>query len=168
MFLEMVTRNWWMFLVRGVLAILFGVVAWVWPDLTVTVLVILFGAYALVDGVFAIIAAIVAGGEGRWLPLLLAAVMLGGILRLAATPARAPIMLAIAATTLLRLALVTVKLGRRPAPGRMPQAVGSYIRLLLLLQATCCAARTEGLAVAAILIILMPVAAHLGRFYHAS
>jgi len=104
----------------------------------------------------------------RWLPLLLAAVMLGGILRLAATPARAPIMLAIAATTLLRLALVTVKLGRRPAPGRMPQAVGSYIRLLLLLQATCCAARTEGLAVAAILIILMPVAAHLGRFYHAS
>ena len=85
-----------------------------------------------------------------------------------ATPARAPIMLAIAATTLLRLALVTVKLGRRPAPGRMPQAVGSYIRLLLLLQATCCAARTEGLAVAAILIILMPVAAHLGRFYHAS
>jgi len=74
MFLEMVTRNWWMFLVRGVLAILFGVVAWVWPDLTVTVLVILFGAYALVDGVFAIIAAIVAGGEGRWLPLLLAGV----------------------------------------------------------------------------------------------
>lgn len=74
MFFEAVVRNWWMFLIRGGLAILFGFVAWAWPELTVTALVILFGAYALVDGVLAIIAAITAGGEGRWLPLLLAGI----------------------------------------------------------------------------------------------
>ncbi len=71
MFLEALTRNWWVFLVRGILAILFGIVAWIWPDLTVTVLVVLFGAYALVDGIFAIVAAITSGEGGRWLPLLL-------------------------------------------------------------------------------------------------
>jgi uncharacterized membrane protein HdeD (DUF308 family) len=71
MFLEALTRNWWIFLVRGVLAILFGIIAWIWPDLTVTVLVVLFGAYALVDGIFAIVAAVTSGEGGRWLPLLL-------------------------------------------------------------------------------------------------
>lgn len=71
MILEALTRNWWVFLIRGVLAILFGIVAWIWPGLTVTVLVVLFGAYALVDGVFAIVAAFTSGGGGRWLPLLL-------------------------------------------------------------------------------------------------
>jgi uncharacterized membrane protein HdeD (DUF308 family) len=71
MLLEALARNWWVFLIRGVLAILFGIVAWIWPGLTVTVLVVLFGAYALVDGIFAIIAAFTSGEGGRWLPLLL-------------------------------------------------------------------------------------------------
>lgn len=71
MLLSMLARHWWVFLVRGILAILFGAVAWIWPDLTVTVLVVLFGVYALVDGVFAIVAAITNGGQGRWLPLVL-------------------------------------------------------------------------------------------------
>ena len=43
-------RNWWTLALRGLAAIVFGVVAWIWPDLTVTALVLLFGAYALVDG----------------------------------------------------------------------------------------------------------------------
>lgn len=51
-------RNWWVPLVRGLLAILFGVLAFLWPGLTLSVLVIFFGAYALVDGVFAIVSAI--------------------------------------------------------------------------------------------------------------
>ena len=54
---EQMTRHWWVLALRGAFAILFGVIAWIWPDITVWALVILFGAYALVDGVFALGAA---------------------------------------------------------------------------------------------------------------
>jgi uncharacterized membrane protein HdeD (DUF308 family) len=61
------TRNWWVFLIRGIAAILFGIAAFVWPGLTIAVLVLMFGAYALVDGIFAIIAGISARNQlGRW------------------------------------------------------------------------------------------------------
>lgn len=61
------SRNWWMWMlvVRGVVAIRFGIDAWVWPGVTLTVLVTLFGAYALVDGVFALVAGIASSGENR-------------------------------------------------------------------------------------------------------
>ncbi|MCC6455978.1 MAG: HdeD family acid-resistance protein [Caldilineaceae bacterium] len=61
------SRTWWVFLIRGIAAILFGIAAFVWPGLTIAVLVLLFGAYALVDGIFAIIAGISARKEvERW------------------------------------------------------------------------------------------------------
>ncbi|MFC4334250.1 HdeD family acid-resistance protein [Salininema proteolyticum] len=63
---ELLTRNWGWVLFRGLLLILFGVMAWVWPGLTAYTLVILFGAYSLIDGVFAIIMG-AKGGEGRGL-----------------------------------------------------------------------------------------------------
>ncbi len=72
------TFAWWSFALRGVLAILFGLVASIWPDVTLGALVILFGAYALVDGVFAIVGAAMNGSDGRWLPLVI--VGLAGIL----------------------------------------------------------------------------------------
>lgn len=52
------SRNWWVLVLQGVLAIIFGIMAWVWPGATVLVLVVLFGAYVLVDGIVAIGAAI--------------------------------------------------------------------------------------------------------------
>lgn len=55
---ELMARHWWVLAVRGVFAILFGVVAWVWPGITVVVLVVLFGAYALVDGLIAVTQAV--------------------------------------------------------------------------------------------------------------
>jgi uncharacterized membrane protein HdeD (DUF308 family) len=44
-------RNWWMLALRGVLAILFGVLAWLQPAITLKVLILTFGVYALADGV---------------------------------------------------------------------------------------------------------------------
>jgi uncharacterized membrane protein HdeD (DUF308 family) len=65
--IAMLARNWWVLAIRGVAAILFGIAAFVWPGTTLAVLVLLFGAYALVDGIFAVIAGIAAHGEQqRW------------------------------------------------------------------------------------------------------
>lgn len=63
-------RSWWILVVRGVLAVAFGVLAFVWPGLALEALVVLFGAFALVDGVFAIAAAVRAARRERtWWPL---------------------------------------------------------------------------------------------------
>src|SRR2546430_10569452 len=65
-------RNWGAIAVRGVAAILFGVLTFVVPGLTLAALVLLFGAYALVDGVFNIIAAVRRrAGDPPWWVLLL-------------------------------------------------------------------------------------------------
>jgi uncharacterized membrane protein HdeD (DUF308 family) len=59
--------NWWAVALRGILAIIFGLLAFVWPAITADVLVAIFGAYALVDGVFALIAALRSSHLGpRW------------------------------------------------------------------------------------------------------
>jgi uncharacterized membrane protein HdeD (DUF308 family) len=68
--LPTVSGNWWALAVRGVAAVLFGLAALIWPGLTLAVLIIFYGAYALLDGVFAIVAGLRAGsGTHRWLLL---------------------------------------------------------------------------------------------------
>jgi uncharacterized membrane protein HdeD (DUF308 family) len=52
---------------RGPAALLFGIVAFIWPGIT---LVVLWGGYALVDGIFALVYAFRAAGERRWLLVL--------------------------------------------------------------------------------------------------
>jgi uncharacterized membrane protein HdeD (DUF308 family) len=51
-------RNWWLLALRGVLGILFGIAAFVWPESTLAALVLVFGAYLFVDGIFAVVAGI--------------------------------------------------------------------------------------------------------------
>jgi len=66
------SRVWGAFLDKGLAAILFGVLALVWPAATLAVLVILFGAFALVNGVFLVIKAIRSwkARDDRWLLLI--------------------------------------------------------------------------------------------------
>src|SRR5256886_6002773 len=58
MLIETLKRHWWVPVIRGIAAIVFGVIAFVYPGLTIAVLVLLFGAWVLVDGVFRIVGAI--------------------------------------------------------------------------------------------------------------
>lgn len=64
--------HWWALALRGVIAILFGLAALLRPDIALQALILLFGAYALVDGVFAIVGVFggTRGGTPRWLLLL--------------------------------------------------------------------------------------------------
>lgn len=68
----LLTRNWWLVVLRGLLAILFGLTAFFWPGLTWLVLVLMFGVYALVDGAFAMLSGLVSSKYSpRWWVFLL-------------------------------------------------------------------------------------------------
>jgi uncharacterized membrane protein HdeD (DUF308 family) len=55
--IEALKRNWWVLVIRGICGIAFGVIAFAYPGLALATLVILFGAWVLVDGVFRIVGA---------------------------------------------------------------------------------------------------------------
>ncbi len=64
---DALSRNWWLLLLRGICAILFGVFAFAWPGVTLLSLVLVFGAYALADGILALAAAVAGGAPApRW------------------------------------------------------------------------------------------------------
>src|ERR1700732_628646 len=65
---ETLVQNWWLFTLRGVLGIIFGCLALIFPGPTILSLVLLFSAYMLVDGIFGIISAVraIRRKEDRW------------------------------------------------------------------------------------------------------
>jgi uncharacterized membrane protein HdeD (DUF308 family) len=80
--LTYLARNWWIFVLRGVAAIIFGILTFVEPMTSLAVLVLFWGAYALVDGVFSIIAAFKradAGGFPWWMFLMGVVGVIAGI-----------------------------------------------------------------------------------------
>jgi uncharacterized membrane protein HdeD (DUF308 family) len=79
---QVLARYWWLILLRGIAAIIFGVLAFIWPGITLVTLVLFWGAFALVDGVLALANAIMGGNMGSrwWLALVGVAGIAAGIL----------------------------------------------------------------------------------------
>lgn len=81
--LQTLAQNWWAIALRGLCSVLFGVSAFAWPGITLTILVLFYGAYALADGVLAAAWAVMRrqGGEFPWGALLagLAGIAIGVI-----------------------------------------------------------------------------------------
>jgi uncharacterized membrane protein HdeD (DUF308 family) len=70
------SRNWWVLLMRGILAVVFGITALINPALTLAVLVLYIGAWYLVDGIFSVITSLTAPkGYRGWLWLLVSGVI---------------------------------------------------------------------------------------------
>jgi len=94
------SRNWWTLAIRGVAAIIFGLLAFLWPGITLLALVFLFGAYAFVDGVFAIVAGIRAREQQRWWLLLIEGILsvIAGIMAFAVPGITAFVLLILIAT----------------------------------------------------------------------
>lgn len=88
---------WWIVVVRGLLAVVLGIVALVWPGPTARVIIVLFGVWALIDGIIALVSIITGGGRSwGWL-------LLEGVLGIAAgiIAFRAPVTVALALVLLI-------------------------------------------------------------------
>jgi uncharacterized membrane protein HdeD (DUF308 family) len=84
---DTLSRSWWMLLLRGLVAVAFGLLTFARPGITLASLVLLFGAFSLADGVLGVWTALTHrhDGENRWLLLLGGLVGIGvGILTLLA------------------------------------------------------------------------------------
>lgn len=69
-------RNWWALALRGLVAVIFGLVALLLPGITLAALIIVFGVYSIIDGVFGIVATVrAAERHERWIALLLSAIL---------------------------------------------------------------------------------------------
>ena len=65
--LDALAKNWWLVLLRGLCAVAFGVLAFAWPGITLVTLVLLYGGFALADGILAIATAIMGSHSApRW------------------------------------------------------------------------------------------------------
>ena len=91
-------RYWWALALRGVAAVLFGILAIFWPGITILSLVMVFGAFAIVDGVVLLVAAIRKDGKAHG-PMLLIQAIVGIVFGLIAL--FAPIATAIALVLLI-------------------------------------------------------------------
>jgi len=82
----LLVENWWSLLIRGLLGIAVGIITFLWPTITLGALVLLFAAYAILDGVLALAGAAKAAREhDRWGALVLEGVvgLLAGMIAIA-------------------------------------------------------------------------------------
>lgn len=95
--LRALAENWWLLLLRGIATIAFGILAFIWPNLTLLMLTFLWGVYAIADGVFALGAAVF-GKDGEiaprwWLTLIGIAGILAGLVTFVWTGITAQVLL---------------------------------------------------------------------------
>lgn len=64
--LRTLAQNWWAIVLRGLCGVLFGLSAFAWPGITLAILVSLYGAYALIEGAFAVAGAVMGRGAGAF------------------------------------------------------------------------------------------------------
>ena len=84
--LHALVENWWLVVLRGVAAVIFGILAFFWPGITLLTLIFLWGAYAIADGIFALWAAISGRDELAprwWLAIVGVAGIIAGLLAFA-------------------------------------------------------------------------------------
>jgi uncharacterized membrane protein HdeD (DUF308 family) len=72
MIADLYKQAWWALLIRGIFAVLFGIMATTWPGLTLAMLIIFFGAFVLIHGLMAVVGSIMARKEAEdwWIVLL--------------------------------------------------------------------------------------------------
>jgi len=131
----MLARNWWAVALRGVLAILFGVIAIGMPTAAMLSLALLFAAYLLVDGVFAIIASVrAAQSNERWGALLaegLLNIVMGGLATAFPEGAVLGFVLVVATWAIVTGGLMLVAAFRlNPEHGRTWLALGGIVSIL--------------------------------------
>lgn len=130
------SRYWWAFILRGVLAIIFGVIAFVAPPVTIAALVLLFGAWATVDGVFHIASAIQDRDRSRsfWLAILEGVVsIIAGVLALVFPDVAAASFLLLIAAWSIITGLVEVMMAirlREQITGELWLAIGGILSIL--------------------------------------
>ena len=129
-------RNWWALGLRGLVAIVFGLAAFALPGITLAALVMLFGAYALVDGIFAIVAGVrAAERHERWASMLLEGVgsLLAGVITFAWPAITAVVLLYIIgfwAVVTGILKIVSAIHLRRHVPGELVHGLNGVISVL--------------------------------------
>jgi uncharacterized membrane protein HdeD (DUF308 family) len=128
-------RGWWTFVLRGVLAIIFGIMAFGWPGPTVVVLVWLFAAWAIVDGASSLLGAFRSKQSGsRWWQVLegLAGIVAGVIAFLWLGLAAVALVLLIAAWAIVTgiFEIVAAVRLRREISNELWLAIGGVISIL--------------------------------------
>lgn len=79
--LRILTKNWWMVLLQGILTIGLGIAAFAWPGLTLSVLLVVLAAYFIIEGIAAVLASI-RGEGGIWYALAGIAGVVAGVVLL--------------------------------------------------------------------------------------
>jgi uncharacterized membrane protein HdeD (DUF308 family) len=126
----------WMLMLRGAIAIAFGVLAVLWPGLTLLVLVGLFAAYAVLGGVVSIAAAIRIRHVDRkwWLPLLLGVIsVVAGIYAVLAPAVTALVLVLLMAVNAILTGALDIAMAvrlRRAQRGHWPLLLGGAVSIL--------------------------------------
>lgn len=74
--IRLMATKWWAVALRGLVSVIFGIFAFAWPQFTAAIMVMFFGVYVLIDGLFALIASFAThGGLARWWLLLVEGIL---------------------------------------------------------------------------------------------